>query len=54
MRFLLALFLAAAFIIMFSSLVASQQQEEEVDVNGCLAPTSGRVTFTVVGQQGVK
>ena len=25
-----------------------------MDVSGCLAPTSGRATFTVVGQQGVK
>jgi len=25
-----------------------------VDITGCLAPTSGRATFTVVGQQGVK
>ena len=27
---------------------------EEVDITGCLALTSGRATFTVVGQQGVK
>ena len=25
-----------------------------MDIKGCLAPTSGRVNFTVVGQQGVK
>ena len=25
-----------------------------MDISGCLAPTSGRATFTVVGQQGVK
>ena len=25
-----------------------------MDIKGCLAPTSGRATFTVVGQQGVK
>ena len=43
-----------AFIITSSSLVTAQQQQEEVDIKGCLAPTSGRATFTVVGQQGVK
>ena len=37
-----------------SFLVSAQQKEEEVNVTGCLAPTSGRATFTVVGQQGVK
>ena len=63
MKFLLALLIAVAFIITSSSLVTAKghQEEEEVvditeDVNvtGCLAPTSGRATFTVVGQQGVK
>ena len=57
MRFTLALLLAAAAVISssFSSLVAAQQlEEEEVSITGCLAPTSGRATFTVVGQQGVK
>ena len=50
-------FLAYAFVAAFlisSSLISAQQQEEEVDISGCLAPTSGRATFTVVGQQGVK
>ena len=32
----------------------AQKQQDEVDVSGCLAPTSGRVNFTVVGQQGVQ
>ena len=57
MKFTLALLLAAAAVISssFSSLVAAQQlEEEEVNVTGCLAPTNGRATFTVVGQQGVK
>ena len=53
MKSLPALALVAA-LITSSSLVTAQQQEEEVDVNGCFAPTSGRVNFTVVGQQGVK
>ena len=52
MTFILHLLLVA-FIIISSSLVTAQQ-EEEVDIKGCLAPTSGRATFTVVGQQGVK
>ena len=43
-----------AFLVALSSLVTAQQQEESVDISGCLAPTSGRATFTVVGQQGVK
>ena len=43
---------AAAFFISFC-LISGQQQEEEVDKTGYLAPTSGRATFTVVGQQGV-
>ena len=54
MNFPLALLLAAAFIITCSSPITAQQPEEEVDISGCLAPTSGRATFTVVGQQGVK
>ena len=56
MKFLLALLIAVAFIITSSSLVTAkgQQEDEEVDITGCLAPTSGRATFTVVGQQGVK
>ena len=56
MKFLLALLIAVAFIITSSSLVTAKghQEDEEVDVTGCLAPTSGRATFTVVGQQGVK
>ena len=55
MKSLLALLLVS-FVIKSSSLVTAQQQEEEeeVDISGCLAPTSGRATFTVVGQQGVK
>ena len=53
MKSLPALALVVAFITS-SSLVTAQQQEEEVDIKGCLAPTSGRATFTVVGQQGVK
>ena len=56
MKFLLALHVAVAFIITSSSLVTAKghQEDEEVNVTGCLAPTSGRATFTVVGQQGVK
>jgi len=57
MKCTLALLLAVAAVISssFSSLVAAQQlEEEEVNITGCLAPTSGRATFTVVGQQGVK
>ena len=53
MKFLLAPLIVVAFIITHSSLITAQQQEEE-DIKGCLAPTSGRATFTVVGQQGVK
>ncbi len=56
MKFLLALLVAVAFIITSSSLVTAKahQEDEEVNATGCLAPTSGRATFTVVGQQGVK
>ena len=56
MKFLLALHVAVAFIITSFSLVTAKghQEDEEVNVTGCLAPTSGRATFTVVGQQGVK
>ena len=56
MKFLLALLVAVAFIITSSSVITAkaQQEEEEVSITGCLAPTSGRATFTVVGQQGVK
>ena len=56
MKFLLALLIAVAFIITSSSLVTAKghQEDEEVNVTGCLAPTSGRATFTVVGQRGVK
>ena len=56
MKFFLALLIAVAFIITSSSLVTAKghQEDEEVNVTGCLAPTSGRATFTVVGQQGVK
>ena len=56
MKFLLALHVAVAFIITSSSVITAkaQQEEEEVSITGCLAPTSGRATFTVVGQQGVK
>ena len=54
MKSLLALLLVS-FVIKSSFLVTAQKQEvEEVDISGCLAPTSGRATFTVVGQQGVK
>ena len=56
MKFLLALLIAVAFIITSSSLVTAKghQEDEEVNVTGCLAPTSGRATITVMGQQGVK
>ena len=55
MKSLLALHVAVAFIITSSSVItAKAQQEEEEDITGCLAPTSGRATFTVVGEQGVK
>ena len=56
MKFLLALHVAVAFIITSSSAVTAKthQEDEEVNITGCLAPTSGRATFTVVGQQGVK
>ena len=56
MKFFLALLIALAFIITSSSLVTAKghREDEEVNVTGCLAPTSGRATFTVVGQQGVK
>ena len=56
MKFLLALHLVVAFIITSSSLITAKghQEDEEVNITGCLAPTSGRATFTVVGQQGVK
>ena len=56
MKFLLALLIAVAFIITSSSVITAkaQQEEEEVSITGCFAPTSGRVTFTVVGQQGLK
>ena len=56
MKFLLALLIAVAFIITSSSVITAkaQQEEEEVSITGCFAPTSGRATFTVVGQQGVK
>ena len=56
MKFTLVLLRVVAFIISSSSLVIAkpQQEEEELDISGCLAPTSGRATFTVVGQQGVK
>ena len=56
MNSLLALLLVS-FAIKFSFLVTAQKQEEEVEevnISGCLAPTSGRATFTVMGQQGVK
>ena len=39
-------------LITSSSLITAQPQDEEVDISGCLAPASGRATFTVVGQQG--
>ena len=57
MKFFLELVLVTAFLISSSSSLASpepEQEEEEVDIAGCFAPTSGRATFTVVGQQGVK
>ena len=56
MKFFLELVLVTAFLISSSSSLISPEpeQEEEVDIAGCFAPTSGRATFTVVGQQGVK
>ena len=56
MKFLLALLVAVVFIITSSSLITAKahQEDEEMNVTGCLAPTSRRATFTVVGQQGVK
>ncbi len=55
MKSLLALHVAVAFITSFSVVTAkAHQEDEEVNITGCLAPTSGRATFTVVGQQGVK
>ena len=56
MKFTLVLLQVVVFIISSTSLVTAkpQQEEEEVNVTGCLAPTSGRATFTVIGQQGVK
>ena len=41
-------------LITSSSLITAQPQNEEVNISGCIAPTSGRATFTVVGQQGPK
>ena len=56
MKFFLELVLVTAFLISTSSspVTAKAHQEEEVNITGCFAPTSGRATFTVVGQQGVK
>ena len=57
MKFFLELILVTAFLIStsFSPVTAkAHQEEEELNITGCLAPTSGRATFTVVGQQGVK
>ena len=55
MKFLLALHVAVAFITSSSVVTAkAHQEDEEVNITGCFAPTSGRATFTVVGQQGVK
>ena len=56
MKSLLALHVAVAFIITSSSVVTAKahQEDEEVNITGCFAPTSGKATFTVVGQQGVK
>ena len=56
MKFFLELILVTAFLISssFSPVTAKAHQEEELNITGCLAPTSGRATFTVVGQQGVK
>ena len=47
-------FVAVLLISLFSLIAAQPQEDAEVDVTGCLAPTSGRATFTVFGQQGVK
>ena len=46
--------LVALLIAFSSSITAEPQEGDEVDISGCLAPTSGRATFTVMGQQGVK
>ena len=57
MKFFLELILVTAFLILTSSspvTAKAHQEEEELNITGCLAPTSGRATFTVVGQQGVK
>ena len=55
MKFFLELVLVTAFLISSSSVISPEpEQKEEVNVTGCLAPTSGRATVTVVGQQGVK
>ena len=57
MKFFKELILVTAFLISTSSSLITpepEQEEEEVDITGCFAPTSGRATFTVVGQQGVK
>ena len=54
MKSFIVLVMVVAFLVTLSSLVSAQQQEEEVDISGCLAPTSGKATFNVVGQQGVK
>ena len=49
-------FALVTLLLTASSFITAQPQheEEEVDISGCLAPISGRATFTVVGQQGVK
>ena len=57
MKFFLELVLVTAFLIStYSSVITAEAEEvvEEVNITGCFAPTSGRATFTVVGQQGVK
>ena len=55
MKFFLELVLVLAFFASSSSLIVPEpQQEEEVNISGCFAPTNGRATFTVMGQQGVK
>ena len=54
MKFLLSLLLVALVIKSLLVTAEPQQEEEEVDITGCFAPTCGRATFTVVGQQGVK
>ena len=57
MKFFKELILVTAFLISTSSSLITpepEQEEEEIDITGCFAPTSGRATFTVVGQQGVK